>query len=160
MPPRGPVMHGFAPEHRQKRSDSHCWSSWQGWPRALGNTVMKLGRVLRTMTPAQSKPNSVTSNDLGTLKVCNGVAFGSSGVPSPKFQRYWLMVAVDNGLELDGEGSRTATGRQVGIGREAVHHGEVHGQGQRSNIGGLSHVWRRNVWPRVRDEKLTAAAGG
>jgi hypothetical protein len=63
----------------------------------LGNTVMKLGRVFWALPPAQSKPNSVTSNDLGALKVCNGVAFGSSGVPSPKFQRYWLMVPVTIG---------------------------------------------------------------
>ena len=66
----------------------------------------------------------------------------------------------DDGLELDGEGSRAATGRQVWIGREAVHHGEVHGQWQRADIGRRGHVWGRAVRSRVRDGRGTAPTGG
>jgi hypothetical protein len=82
----------------------------------LGNTVMKLGRVFWTLLPAQSNPNSVTSNDLGTLKVCNGVAFGSSGVPSPKFQRYWLMLAVTMGSNCTVKGAVPLQDGRLGSG--------------------------------------------
>ena len=105
MPPMGPVVHGFAAEQRQERSGAHCWSVWQGAPIPSANTMMKPACVLVTTMPVEPKPHSVTSNGPGVLKVWDGAADGSSGVPSPKRQRYWLTVVVVMGTNWTVKGA-------------------------------------------------------
>ena len=116
MPPRGPVVHGFAAEQTHWRFSAHCWSAWQLSPRPLGSTMMKSVRVLLATPPVQPTPTNVTLNDPGALKVCDGVADGSSAVPSPKFQRYWLMVVVAMGANWTVKGAAPLQDGTVGSG--------------------------------------------